>query len=184
MSFAKTTRVIACVAAVLLGGCGSSDDGGRQIPAATRQELDKQLRSVENRFDAGGGACSDIAQNQDSVQRTLESIPADVDAEVRNALRDGFDRLFQLTAEQCDEQKNQKTETETETTEAAPAPSPQPEPTPTVPTPTETTPAAPEKKPEKEKEKEKGKKDSGSGGTGGGNVVPQAGDGGGGTVSP
>ena len=178
MRFAKTTALIACLAALLLGGCGSNGDDGKQLPASTRQELDKQLRSVENRFDAGGGACSDIAQNQDSVQKTLESIPADVNADVRNALRDGFDRLFQLTAEQCDEQKNQPTETQP--TETTPAPAPPTEPTPTEPTPTETTPAPPEKKPKREK----GPKEGPGGGAGGGNVVPQTGDGGGGTVSP
>ena len=177
MRFAKTTTLIACLAALLLGGCGSSGDKGKPIPAATRQELDKQLQSVENRFDAGGGACSDIAQNQNSVQRTLESIPADVNADVRNALRDGFDRLFQLTAEQCDGQKNQKTETQpTETVAPPPA---QTETTPTETTPTETTPTAPEKKPKKPKD------NSGAGnGAGGGNAVPQTGGGGGGTVSP
>jgi hypothetical protein len=177
MRFAKTTTVIACLAALLLGGCGSSDDKGKAIPAATRQELDKQLQSVENRFDAGGGACSDIAQNQDSVQRTLESIPTDVNADVRNALRDGFDRLFQLTAEQCDEQKNQQTDTQP--TETTPAPAPQTETTPTEPTPTETTPAAPEKP-----KKEKGPKNGAGDGADGGNAVPQTGGGGGGTVSP
>jgi outer membrane murein-binding lipoprotein Lpp len=175
MRLASTTTLIACLAALLLGGCGSSDNKAKQIPASTRQELNKQLQSVENRFDAGGGACSDIAQNQDSVQRTLESLPADVDTDVRNALRDGFDRLFQLTAEQCDEQKGQ--DTTTQPTESTPAP-PQTESTPTTPTPTETTPTTPQEKPKKQK-------DGNGNGGGGGNVVPQTGDGGGGgTVSP
>jgi cell division septation protein DedD len=185
MRFAKTTTVLACFVALLAAGCGSSDDKGKQIPASTRQELEKQLTSVEKRFDVGDGACSDIAQNQDSVQRTIESLPADVDTDVRNALRDGFDRLFQLTAEQCDEQKNQKTETQP--TESAPAPVQPEETTPTTSTPSETT---PEEKPKKEKDGN-GKGNGGGGGEGGGggngggeNVVPQAGGGGGGTVSP
>jgi hypothetical protein len=179
MRLAKTTTLIACLAALLLGGCGSSNDTSKQIPASTRQELDKQLQSVENRFDAGDGACTDIAQNQNSVQRTLDSLPAGVDSDVKNALRDGFDRLFHLTAEQCDEKKNQQTDTQP--TETTPAPAPQPETTPTAPTQTETTPTSPQAQPKKPKEN---KKQSGNGGAG--NSVPQAGkgDGAGGTVSP
>jgi hypothetical protein len=183
MKLARTTALIVCLAALLLGGCGSSNDKGKPIPAATRQELDKQLQSIENRFDAGGGACSDIAQNQSSVQTTIDALPSDVATDVRNGLRDGFDRLFQLTAEQCDEKKNQQT-TPTETT---PAPTPT-ETTPTAPTPTETTPTTPEQKP-KDDNKGKGKgggTGDGGGDSGGGNVVPQTGNGGGGggTVSP
>ena len=175
---AKTTAVIACLAALLLGGCGSGDDEGTKIPAATRQELEKQLQSVENRFDAGGGACSDIAENQQSIERTLDSLPPDLEADVRGALRDGFDRLFELSDEQCDEQKDQPTETET--TPTLPAPAPETD-VPTTPTQTETEPE--EKKPEEPKQDE----DSGKGnGTeqGGGDATPQAGGGGGGAIAP
>src|SRR3954453_3031288 len=101
MRLAKTTAVIACLAAAVLGGCGSSDDKGKPIPDATRAELDKQLNSVQNRFEFGGpGACSDISENKDSVQRTIDSLPSDTDEDVKNALQDGFDHLFQLTDEQ------------------------------------------------------------------------------------
>ena len=65
-----------------LPGCGG-DEQGEPIPAATRQELQKQLGSIEDRFNAGGGACEDITENQASVERTLDSLPADVDAEAR-----------------------------------------------------------------------------------------------------
>lgn len=111
-----TIALAACVAAAA-AGCGG-DEKGRAIPAETRQELQKQLTSIENRFEAAGGACADIVENQASIERTLDTLPADVDSEVRDALSDGFSRLFDLTGEQCDEQKGQ--ETDTETTEAPP----------------------------------------------------------------
>jgi len=173
MRVAVTAAIAASVLA-LLAGCGSTDEGG-PVPAATRAELNKQLDSIEARFDHGDGACSDIAQNQTSVEATLDGIPKDVDAQVRDALRSGFDRLFELTATQCDEQKGQQTETET--TQPTPAPAPEPTPTETTPTPTETTPP-PEEKPKKDKDE--GKKDEDKGASG---VVPQSGRGGG-AVAP
>jgi hypothetical protein len=172
MRLAKTTALIACLAAALLGGCGSSGDKGKQIPAATRVELDKQLNSINGRFDFGGaGACSDIAQNKTSVQRTIDSLPSDVDSDVKSALSDGFDRLFQLTDSQCDEKKGQQTETHS--TESAPPPETtpsQPETTPT--TPSDTTPQSttPEQTTPKKTKPPKG--------NGGGNSAPQSGNGG------
>jgi hypothetical protein len=179
LRLAKTTAVIACLAAALLGGCGSSNDKGKPIPAATQQELDKQLDSVKARFDFGGGACSDIAQNKQSVQKTIDSLPDDTDSDVKSALQDGFDQLFQLTDEQCDEKKGQKTETETTPSEPAPTPTESaPETTPTTPsetTPAQTTPS--DQKPKKQKEPK-------GGGNGGGNSAPQSGTGGGGVEAP
>ncbi len=176
MRLAKTTALIACLAVAFLGGCGSSNDKGKQIPAATRVELDKQLTSIKNRFDhGGGGACSDIAQNKSSVQSTLDGLPSDVDSDVKNALIDGFDHLFQLTDSQCDENKGQPTDTQKST--PAPAPTPTtpstPETTPTTPsdtTPTPTTPTTPQQTPKKTKPPK---------GNGGGNSAPQSGNGGG-----
>jgi hypothetical protein len=169
-----TIALAACVAAV--AGCG--DDKGRAIPAETRQELQKQLTSVENRFEAAGGACADITENQASVEKTLDSLPADVDAEVKDALSDGFGRLFDLTADQCDEQKGQETDTET-TEEPPPATT-----TDEAPPPTETLPE--EQPQEGEGNNEEPKKDKGTGngnggannGGGGGLQLPGGGSGG------
>jgi hypothetical protein len=176
MRLAKTTALIACIAAALLGGCGSSGDKGKQIPAATRVELDKQLNSIEGRFDFGGaGACSDIAQNKTAVQRTLDSLPSDVDTDVKNALTDGFARLFELTDSQCDAKKGQQTEPKTTQSEPAPAPTTSSDTTPTTPTTprtTPTTPTTPQPAP----------KDKGTKGNGGGNSAPQSGNGGGGVA--
>lgn len=161
-----TIALAACLAAV--AGCGGNDKG-RAIPAETRQELQKQLISVENRFEAAGGACADITENQASVETTLEQLPADVDAEVRDALNDGFGRLFELTSEQCDDQKGQ----ETETTEEPPPVTTTEEPPP----PTETQ---PEEQPKEDKGKGKGKGNGNDNG-GGGLQVP-GGDGSGGAA--
>lgn len=128
---------------VLAAGCGSEDENGSPIPAEAASSLQRQLDSIEDRFQVGGGACGDITGGLDpnlpAVQSALDSIPPDVDVDVRQALRDGFDRLFTLTGEQCDETKGQETEpdpeppppeTETETqTETVPEPEPEPDPT-------------------------------------------------------
>ena len=169
-----TTAAIAAGSLALFAGCGSSDDKGSPIPAATRAELNKQLSSIESRFDAGDGACADIAENQTSVEATLDSIPTDVNQQVRDSLRRGFDRLFELTATQCDEKKGQETETATETT---------PAPTPTQTTPTQTTPTQTEQAPKEKPKKDKPKNDNAPQGNGGGNAAPQSGSGGG-AVAP
>jgi hypothetical protein len=179
MRLAKTTAVIACLAAVVLGGCGSSDKQGKPIPAGTQQELDKQLDSIEARFQFGGGACSDIAENKQSVEKTIDALPDDTDSDVKSALQDGFDHLFQLTDEQCDEKKGQNTDT---TTQSEPAPTPTtsaPETPPT--TPSETTPA--QTTPSEQKPK-KPKKPKDQQGNGGGNPAPQSGTPGGGLAAP
>ena len=100
-------------------------------------------------MEAGGGACADIISDTlPAVNTTIQSLPEDVDPDVRQALLDGFNRLFELTSEQCDVEKGQETEpepllepepeTETETTPT------ETETTPTETTPTETTPTVPE----------------------------------------
>jgi hypothetical protein len=180
MRFRQTTALIACLAALVAAGCGSSDSKGKPVPASARTELDKQLSSIKNRFDFGGGACSDIAQNKRSVQQTLDSLPSDVDKDVKSALSDGFDKLFQDADEQCDTSKGQQTETQT--TESTPAPAPTP--TQTQTTQTETTPqqtnttTAP-KKPATPKSKGNSNGNGKSKGTGGFNSAPQSDQGGG-----
>jgi cell division septation protein DedD len=145
-------------AALLVAGCGS-DKEGKPIPATQATELERQLDSIERRFDFGDGACADIEDKSiPAVRQQLDSIPSSVDSDVRDALRQSFDRLFELTASQCDEQKNQKTTpTETTTTETTPT-----ETTPKETTPTETTPTQTEKQPPGQEKKDE--KNPGSGG--------------------
>ena len=160
--------LLALTLVALVAGCGS-DKQGKPIPADQAAALQTQLDSIENRFDFGDGACADIENKSiPAVRQELDSVSSSVDSDVRDALRRSFDRLFELTASQCDEQKGQKT-TPTETTPTETTPS---EPTPTETTPTETTPTETNQQPPgKQKEKPPktgGKKapDNGGGGAG------------------
>jgi hypothetical protein len=140
-----TTTLLLVLAAGLAAGCGADEEQSRPIPAAVAAELDKRLTSVEGRFNFGDGACADIAEDQSLANETIRGLPDDVDPDVRQALQDGFDRLFRLTDEQCDETKGQQTQPDT-----VPQPPPQTETetTPTVPqTETETVPTTPEQPP-------------------------------------
>jgi hypothetical protein len=160
--------------ALLAAGCGG-DDEGKPIPAATATALNAELNTVQARLDNGSaGACKDILEgsrgpNDDRVQQVIEDMPDDVDADVRSALEDSFDRLWDLVQQECDdrarqEEENQQEpeqpeETETQTEE-------QTTPTETETTETETTP------PEDEQLPPEGDGDNGG-------TVPDTGTGGG-----
>jgi len=133
----RTHAALLAVAALLAmvalaAGCGSDDEGGggKPIPSAQVSALNNQLDSIESRFDQGGGACDDILRGDDTivaaVQAQLDQIPKSVDADVRRALRDSFQRLFNQVQSECDTSKGQETTptetttTETQTTETQP----------------------------------------------------------------
>lgn len=169
----RTTTIVFALAAVMVAGCGSDEEKGSPIPAAAAAELEKRLDSVQGRFDFGGGACADIPEDQELVAQTIAQLPDDVDPDVREALQDGFDRLFTLTEEQCDETKGEETETEPD-----PVPLPEPEPeteTETVPTlpetETETVPTSPEEPPIEPVPPEE--EPSGEEGASGGAAIPE-----------
>jgi hypothetical protein len=134
-----------------VAGCGG-DDEGAPIPSATATALQNQLDGVQARLDNGSvGACKDILEgprgpNLDAVQQLIDAMPDDVDADVRSALEDSFDRLWELVQQECDDREPTKTtptETEPETTPTET----EPETTPTETEPTETTPPAEEELP-------------------------------------
>ena len=171
--------------AVVGAGCGG-DDEGKPIPAATASALNAQLDNVQGRLDNGtAGACKDILEgprdpNVDQVNQIIESMPNDVDSDIRSALQDSFDNLWDLVNDHCDElaqkqEQQQPTQTETTPTETTPT-----ETTPTETTPTETTPPQDEQLP--------GGEGNGNGGVGNGNGNGNGnGDGGtgvGGGISP
>jgi hypothetical protein len=140
-------------AALLMAGCGS-DEEGAPIPAASAQALQRQLDSIEGRIDNGTvGACRDITggaqPNTDAVQNIIDSLPKNVDADVKHALQESFDHLFSLTDNQCDEleQKQTPTETNTTPTETETNTTPTETETNTTPTETETTPTQTETAP-------------------------------------
>lgn len=180
----KTTstrkRVLAAVAcvALLAAGCGS-DDEGKQIPQSSAAELQRSLESIERRFDLGGGACQDITQGEDTdvdaVQAKIDGLPDDVDKDVRDALQESFDRLFDLVQEECT-QTDTEAETETTPTEEVPTVTEE------VPTVTETVPT--ETTPPPQTNTTPGNQGNGNG-TGGGNGGGNSnGTGGGGQQAP
>ena len=140
------TALLLVAAALAATGCGSDNEPKPSIPAASTNELLRQLSSIEARFNFGDGACNDIDENQTSVNDTIAALPQSVDADVRNALQDSFDHLFDLTSSQCDDKKGEQTDTSTQTTETqtetttTSTETTQTETTPTDTTPTDTTP--------------------------------------------
>jgi hypothetical protein len=122
--------------ALAVAGCGG-DDEGKPIPSASATALNAELEGVQARLDNGtAGACKDILEgprgpNRERVQQIIDSMPDDVDADVRSALEGSFDNLWDLVQQECDD-KAQEEESQQQQEE-------EPEPTPTEPTPTETT---------------------------------------------
>lgn len=158
----KRTHILAaavCATALLLAGCGS-DKEGKGLPSSSVAALQNQLDSIENRVAAG--ACTDVTEGDDTnvnkVQSEIDALPSDVDKDVRDALNESFQNLFQLVKDQCEQANTETTTTETTTTETVP-----PETTTTETTPTETTETT--TTPEKPKKPKKPKDDNGGGGT-------------------
>jgi outer membrane biosynthesis protein TonB len=186
-TFKRTTGFLALAACLVAAGCGS-DEEGEPIPANIAGQLQTRLAEVERRFEFGNGACADIQNDSlPAVEDLLASIPENVDADVRQGLTEGFDRLFVLSEEQCEQTQ---TETETET-EPAPAPEPvQTEPTETTPPPTETAPppTETEEPPPVDTETEPEPGEGGEGGSGesgqGGDAQGVQGGSGGGALVP
>ena len=177
----RRTSLALCALALgggLVAGCGGDEEEGRPIPSAQVTALNRELDTVERRLEVGGGACGDIERRSRSdVQGIIDQIPQDVDPEVRDALQRSFERLFELSASQCDEEKGQDT-TPTETQETPTIPD-VPTETETEPetTPTETdqqrTEEDPGKKPKKEKNPGGGQGEGPPAGDDGGAVVPE-----------
>jgi hypothetical protein len=144
----------AALAAVALAaaGCGG-DEEGKPIPAGTAETLNLQLQKVQERITQGSvGACKDILDapdergpNKKQVQDAIDSMPDDVDPDVKSALQDSFDHLWELVEQDCEdkeseqEQEQNTTPTQTQTQEETTPTETQEETTPAE-TETETTP--------------------------------------------
>jgi hypothetical protein len=104
-----TTSLILALAAGVVIGCGGDDEGGDPLPSEQAAALERQLDSIENRFQFGGGACANITSGNDPntvpVRSAIQSLPRGVDPEVRQELERGFERLFELVQAQCDEER-------------------------------------------------------------------------------
>jgi hypothetical protein len=133
----RTTLVMLLAVGVAAAGCGS-DDEGDPIPQDSAAALQSQLDNVQERLDNGSvGACEDILSgprgpNVDAVDQAISQLPEGVDADVRSALEDGFNRLFTLVEDRCNElREEEESQQEADTTE---------EPPPVIETETETVP--------------------------------------------
>lgn len=163
-----------CGAALLASGCGS-DNEGKGIPQSSVKQLRASLDSIQKRFELGGGACQDITQGDDTdvraVQAKIDALPADVDKDVKDALQESFNSLFDLVQRECN-QTDTQTETTPTVTETTPTVT---ETVPTETTPTETTPTETTTTPGKEKKPKENKGNgngNGNGNSGGGAQAP------------
>ena len=156
--------LLAVAAALAVSGCGGDDEPqGEKLPPEVTQTLLKQLDSVSDRVAAGvSGACDDIYSedvgNIAPIDEALNSIPSDVDPEIRSALEQSIERLTQLVDEECadirsteqgeqDTTTDETTPTETVTTETETVPTETTETTTTPPKTTPTTPTTPDTPP-------------------------------------
>jgi hypothetical protein len=141
--------VVALVLCVVAAGCGG-DEEGKGLPSAQVQLLNGRLDETERRLDDGSaGACRDILNDtQPEVGRIIDSLPNDVDADVRDALVESFDSLWSLVDDRCQEaeqdEQSQQEEPEPTQTETTPTETTETE---TTPTETTTEPTTPEEAP-------------------------------------
>jgi hypothetical protein len=146
----RISILLALGACLVAAGCGSDDETkGDPIPAQQAAELQNRLDETEARLANGSvGACKDILDDtMPEVTKILSGLPRSVDVDVRNALEESFDNLWNLVDSECQDLKpDEPVQTETET-EPEPTPTEtQPETTETIPPPTDTT-TAPEEAP-------------------------------------
>jgi hypothetical protein len=121
----------ALVLGLMAAGCGG-DEEGKGLPSAQVQLLNGRLDETQRRLDDGSaGACRDILNDtKPEVGRIVDSLPNDVDADVRDALVESYDNLWSLVEDRCQEaEQDEQSQQE-----------PEPEPTQTEPTETDTTP--------------------------------------------
>ena len=129
----------ACLALVALAvGCGA-DDEGEPIPPRFATALENRLDLVQQAISDGSPeGCQEALDVESGVQQIVDTMPEDVDPEVRDALRRSFDRLFELVARECGDLDQTETETTPTETETTPTET-ETVPTETVPPPTDTT---------------------------------------------
>ena len=111
----KTTSLVLCLAAGLVGAACGSDEEGKPIPSDSATALESQLDNVDARLANGSvGACNDVLRddggNVGPVEQLISNMPDDVDGDVVSALSDGFDRLFELVQERCEELQRERDE--------------------------------------------------------------------------
>jgi hypothetical protein len=116
----KTLTLTALLLAALAAGCGADEESQPTIPADTAAALETQLDSIQQRFEfPGGQACGDITSGADPNTTPVQTLVASVrDEEMRSALEDSFNRLFELVESECAELQEEQSQTDTtDTTE-------------------------------------------------------------------
>jgi hypothetical protein len=177
-----TALALLAALALLVAGCGSDSSKGKPIPASLATTLEHRLDVIQSQFSQGGGACTDILdKTRPVVEADLQRLPSSVDPKVRDALRQSFDHLFQLTQSQCQDHTNTDT-TPTDTNTTPTDTNTTPTDTKTTPTDTNTTPTdtntTPQNVPPGQQKKSKKQKSNGNvngDGNGGGPAAPGGG---------
>src|SRR5919109_1585584 len=157
---ARALTFLLLALAFAVASCGG-DEEGKPLPSAQVQLLNARLDETQRRLDEGSaGACRDILDDtRPEVGKVIDSLPSDVDADVRDALVESFDRLWSLVEDRCrEDEQDEQSQTDTEATQ-------------TEPTTTETTPPATEELPPEGD----GDNDGGLPGNGNGNGVENGG---------
>jgi TolA-binding protein len=113
------------VCAALLAACAGNTTGG--IAAASAADLKRQLEDVRERVDRG--RCGELNGQLRQIGDRIDALPASVDEQLKQALRDGVSRLRSTAPNECNEADTQtqtqttaplETETTPEQTTAAP----------------------------------------------------------------
>jgi hypothetical protein len=99
------------VAAALLVGCGSSS--GKLIPVADAGPLQSDFEAVAHAAEAGDGNCSATEAALGTTEQDFTSLPAGVDAGLRNTLRQGIENLRSHALALCAQPLAQTTSTST-----------------------------------------------------------------------
>ena len=186
---AQLAALVACAALIVGAGCGSDDDPeGRPLPRQAANELEKRLDEVQRRFDAASeegkaGACNDIDDDSyPAIDRIVNTLPENVDPEVRDALQASLERLRELTREGCADVEDTTTQEEPAPPVTTPPPAPvEPQP---APEPTETQPPPQDENKDEEKKKKPDEGQEEDGGIGPNGQGPPGQDGGGQPAPP
>ena len=167
-----TKPLLVLVSAALIAGCGSDEPG--TIPDDNANVLIDLVNAVEEAV--AEGDCDAAQQNADEFEAAVDNLPAEVDDEVKDGLRQAGDRMAELSREpdQCDSDTGPTgadgPEEETSTTTTT-------EEEPVVP------PETPEEEPAEEEPEPEEEPPAGNGGNntnpnpGGGNTTPPSGEG-------
>jgi hypothetical protein len=122
------------LAATLLVSCGASND--KLIPVADAGPLQSDFEAVAQEAEAGDGSCTATEAAIAKTEQDFNSLPASVDAGLRNTLRQGIDNLRSHALALCAQPLAQPTVTSTTSKTSTHA-------TTTPTTPTTTTPTTP-----------------------------------------